>query len=313
MDLPDLDDMTFFHGLSRSTTLTAAARQWGVSTSAVSKRLSRLEERLGVRLVTRSTRRLHLTDEGERYAAGVNRLLPQLTDLEESISAHQGALRGRIAVASPIGLGRAHIAPLIVEFAHHHPGVHRELDLTDLPLNIADTPFDLAIRVGRLRDSRLNSRFLQGNHRVVCASPGYLADHGRPTELADLARHRCIVIKENENDYALWRFGTEQEPTTVRVTGTLASNDGDIATSWAVAGLGLIMRSTWQVDPLIREGRLVRVLEDIPTPDANVFAVYPAHVHETQRVREFLDHLRAGLGRRIAPIVARTTPDARID
>jgi len=300
MDLPGLDDMTFFHVLSQSTTLTAAARQWGVSTSAVSKRLSRLEERLGVRLVTRSTRRLHLTDEGERYAAGIGRLLPQLTDLEESVSAHQGALRGRVAVSSTIGLGRAHIAPLMAEFAHLHPQVQLELELTHLPLNIADSSFDLAIRVGRLRDSRLGSRFLHANQRVVCASPDYLAQHGRPAEPADLAQHRCIVIKENENDYAIWRFGTDRDPMSVRVTGHLASNDGDIATGWAIDGLGLIMRSTWQVDPLIRTGQLVRILEGIPTPDANVFAVYPTHVHETQRVRVLLDHLRTGLNQRIS-------------
>ncbi len=299
MDLPDLDDLTFFHGLSQSPTLTAAARQWGVSTSAVSKRLSRLEDRLGARLVNRSTRRLHLTDEGERYAAGIDRLLPQLTDLEESISAHQGDLRGRIVVSSTIGLGRAHIAPLLADFSRRHAGVQLELNLTDLPLNIADTPFDVAIRVGRLRDSRLGARLLLHNRRVVCASPGYLAEHGPPGDLADLARHRCIVIKENENDYALWRFGTDQDPVTARVVGALACNDGDIATSWAIDGLGLIMRSTWQVDPLIRAGRLVRVLADVPIPDANVFAVFPAHVHETQRVRALLDHLRTGLTERL--------------
>lgn len=299
MDLPDLDDMAFFHGLSQSPTLTAAARQWGVSPSAVSKRLGHLEARLGVRLVNRSTRRLHLTDEGQRYSAGIARLLPQLTDLEESVSDHRGAPRGRIAVSCTIGLGRAHIAPLLADFSRRYPQVQLELELTHLPLNIADTPFDLAVRVGRLRDSRLGSRFLHANRRVLCAAPDYLHRHGSPSELADLARHHCIVLKENESDYALWRFGTEQEPETVRVTGHLASNDGDVATAWAIDGLGLIMRSTWQVDPLIRAGKLVRVLDDIPTPEANVFAVHPPHVHETERVRLLLDHLRTGLGRRL--------------
>lgn len=299
VDLPELDDMTFFHGLCQSPTLTAVARQWGVSPSAVSKRLSRLEGRLGVRLINRSTRRLHLTDEGQRYATGIARLLPQLTDLEESVGADRGAPRGRIAVSSTIGLGRAHVAPLLADFARLYPQVQLELELTHLPLNIADTPFDLAIRVGRLRDSRLSSRFLLPNRRIVCAAPDYLQRYGRPTGLSDLARHRCIVIKENENDYALWRFGTDQEPTTVRVTGHLASNDGDVATAWAIDGLGLIMRSSWQVDALIRTGQLVHVLDDIPTPDANVLAVHPAHVHETRRVRLLLDHLRTGLHQRI--------------
>lgn len=300
MDLPELDDLTFFAGLSRSPTLTAAARDWGVSPSAVSKRLTRLEDRLGTRLIQRSTRSLHLTDEGERYAAGVAGLLSQLADLEDSVGPQDGELRGRIVVAAPIGIGRAHIGPLLAEFARAHPRVDLTLELSHRSLLVAGAAFDVGIRVGHATDSRLPTRFLHSNRRIVCASPDYLRRHGRPTHPADLAGHSCIVV-ENERDYHLWRFGAEDDPTVVRVTGHLTSNDGDIATEWAVGGLGLIKRSSWQVDPLLRSGALVRVLDDIPTPDANIVAVLPADTHETRRVAALLDHLQTGLRRRLAP------------
>ncbi len=300
MDLPELDDLQFFDQIARCATLTEAARVWGVSTSAVSKRLARLENRLGVRLVNRSTRRLNLTGEGARYAAGVAGILTQVSDLEESISTEQKALRGRVAVHSTIGLGRAHIAPLLGTFSTLHPEVDIELDLSHLPLNIAGTSFDIAIRVGQLRDSRLQAKRLYPNRRVLCAAPGYFADRPRPTSLADLNDHHCIVIRENETDYAIWRFGKDDDETAVRVHGSMISNDGDIATRWCLEGHGLIMRSLWQVAPFIRDGALELVLPDIPTPAADIYAVYPSVSHPPRRILAALDHLRIGLQGRLA-------------
>ena len=163
---------------------------------------------------------------------------------------------GGSAVHSTIGLGRAHIAPLLGTFSTLHPGVDIELDLSHLPLNIAGTSFDIAIRVGQLRDSRLKARRLHPNRRVLCAAPSYFNDRTRPTSLADLADHHCIVIRENETDYAIWRFGKDDDETAVRVHGSMISNDGDIATRWCLEGHGLIMRSLWQVAPFMRDGAL---------------------------------------------------------
>ncbi len=300
MDLPELDDLQFFDQIARCGTLTEAARIWGVSTSAVSKRLARLENRLGVRLVNRSTRRLNLTGEGARYAAGVTGVLAQISDLEESISTEQKALRGRVAVHSTIGLGRAHIAPLLGTFSTLHPAVDIELDLSHLPLNIAGTSFDIAIRVGQLRDSRLQASRLYPNRRVMCAAPSYFTDRPRPTSLADLADHHCIVIRENETDYAIWRFGKSDDETAVRVHGSMISNDGDIATRWCLEGHGLIMRSLWQVAPFMRDGTLELVLPDVPTPAADIYALYPSVGYPLRRILAALDHLRTGLAERLA-------------
>lgn len=299
MDLPELDDLQFFDQIARSATLTEAARTWGVSTSAVSKRLARLENRLGAQLVNRSTRRLTLTSEGARYATGVTGILAQISDLEESISTEQRTLRGRVAVHSTIGLGRAHIAPLLGTFSTLHPDVDIELDLSHLPLNIAGTSFDIAIRVGQLRDSRLRAHRLYPNRRVLCAAPRYFDGKSRPTSLADLTDHHCIVIRENESDYAIWRFGTDGDEMAVRVHGSMISNDGDIATRWCLEGHGLVMRSLWQVQQYLRQQALELVLPEIPTPAADIFAVYPSVSHPPRRILAALDHLRTGLQERL--------------
>lgn len=307
MDLPEVDDLQFFDRVARCATLTEAARTWGVSTSAVSKRLARLENRIGIRLINRSTRRLSLTGEGLHYAAGVAEILGRIADLEESVTTDQRALRGRVAVHSTIGLGRAHIAPLLGTLRTRHPGVEVELDLSHLPLNITGTSFDLAIRVGRLKDSRLQFRRLHENRRVLCAAPGYLAGRTRPTSPADLADHQCIVIRENDSDYAIWRFGDEADETAIRVHGSMISNDGDIATRWCLQGHGLLMRSLWQVAPMFRDGTLEQVLPEIPTPPADIYAVHGAG-RPPRRVLAVLDHLQAGLRDRIRPAASGGSP-----
>ena len=292
------DDVLFFDVVAKSSSLTEAARQIGTSVSSVSKRLSRIEKRLGVSLMLRTTRRLTLTSEGERYAAGSAVIAAELTELEDSLSEH-GELVGRIRVHASVGLGRAHIAPLVAQFCDQHPRVQVELELSPLPLNIAGTTFDIGIRVGTLQDSRLTAKRLCRNRRIVCAAPDYLRRHGTPTEPKDLQQHNCIVLRENEGDYALWRFGADNDETAIRVDGNLSSNDGDVITRWCVDGHGLIMRSIWHVGPLLRDGTLVQVLADLPTPSADIHALYLATAHPPRRIRELVNHLAAGLNDRI--------------
>ncbi len=298
MDLASIDDMEFFDQIARSASLTEAARAWGKSVSAVSKRLSHLEERLGAQLVRRSTRRLSLTEEGSQYAAGIKHLLRQKLDLEDSLFYQHGNLKGRIRVHSTPGFGRSHIAPLLSEFLIKHPTVEIDLELSPLPLNLANPTFDVAIRVGALNDSRLKARLVARNRRIVCASPEYLQQHPAPEDLVDLESHNCIVLRENSNDYALWRFGESGERF-VRVSGNMISDDGEIVTDWCMQGHGLIMRSAWHVDPLIKRGLLQQVLPDIPTPEANVFALYTSDGQLPRRVTAFLDFLEKHLPERM--------------
>ena len=246
----------------------------------------------------RTTRRLTLTSEGQRYAAGSAVIAAELTELEDSLSEH-GDLVGRIRVHASVGLGRAHIAPLVAQFCDEHSRVQVELELSPLPLNIAGTTFDIGIRVGSLQDSRLTAKRLCHNRRVVCAAPDYLRRHGTPAGPKDLQQHNCIVLRENEGDYALWRFGADNDETAIRVDGNLSCNDGDVITRWCVDGRGLIMRSLWHVAPLLRDGTLVHVLADIPTPSADIHALYLATAHLPRRIRELVNHLAAGLSDRI--------------
>ncbi|GAA5091151.1 LysR family transcriptional regulator [Nocardia iowensis] len=293
------DDVTFFDIVARSRSLTEAAREFGISVSSVSKRLAQMEARLGVLLVQRSTRRLTLTPEGERYAAGASSIAAQLAELEDSISGQRHDLRGRVHIRSTIGLGRAHIAPLVANFVDRHPEVQVDLELSALPLNIGGTGFDIDIRVGALQDSRLTATRLWVNRRVVCASPEYVRRHGAPANLKELEQHNCIILRENESDYALWRFESAGKEISIRVAGNLISNDGDVITRWCLDGRGLVMRSLWQVGPLLRDGSLVQILPEVDTPSADISAVYAAAAPLPRRTRAVIDHLKAGLGQRI--------------
>jgi DNA-binding transcriptional LysR family regulator len=258
-----IDDLQFFQVVARNETLTATARELGWSLPVVSKRLSALERRLDTRLVQRGTRRLSLTSEGEVYAARIDRILDQVRELDELIGGGSGP--GSLIVHATLGLGRAHIAPLLGEFAAAHPSVHCELQTSALPLRPHRREFDVAIHVGTPPDSTLRLRRLAENRRVPCAAPAYLASRGAPASVEDLAHHDCIVLRENESDFALWRFGDATSQKRIRVGGSLSSNDGDIVTGWALEGRGVIMRSLWQVQPHLDSGALVRVLPDDPT------------------------------------------------
>jgi DNA-binding transcriptional LysR family regulator len=305
VELPEIDDLRFFAGIAAASTLTDAGHRWGVSVSAVSKRLSRLERRLGVRMVNRSTRSLTLTPEGRRYAEVATAILRQVDDLEDEIGRQQEGLRGRIAVHATLGLGRAHIAPLLAELGSLHPELRIDLELSHLPVQVAGSPFDFAVRVGRLPDSRLHFRLLHRNRRVACAAPEYLRRRGVPRTLDDLRHHDCIVIRENDADYALWRFGTDDDQVTVRVDGALITNAGEVATDWCRAGRGLVMRSLWEVAPALADGTLTRVLPDIPSPSADIYAVFPGAESHHRRVSDTIDHLADGLARRLPVVTLR--------
>lgn len=301
MHLPSIDDWTFFDRVARAESLTQVAREWGVSLPAVSKRLRKLEEQRGVQLVRRSTRTLTLTEEGARFAIGAARVVREIAEAEDSLTASAG-IRGTIAIHSTLGLGRAHIAPAVQSLARAHPQLRVELEMSTQPLNVSGTPFDIGIRVGMLTDSRLRTRLLYRQRRILCAAPDYLLRAGTPTHPHELIDHECIVIRENESDFALWRFGEHRDEMTVRVGGRMLTNDGDAATAWAVAGAGIIMRSEWHVRPLIAAGELVQVMPEVPTPEANITAVYDVNAAQTMRVSTALDHLADSVRARLDPV-----------
>ncbi|CAG2134708.1 LysR family transcriptional regulator [Cupriavidus numazuensis] len=284
-------DLAFFVLLVKRGSLAGAAQQIGITPSAASKRLAALESRLGVRLLHRTTRRLSVTQEGEAYLAQGGRILAELEELEQGLAGSRVTPQGLLRVNATLGFGRRHLAPAVAAFLRKHPQVEVQLELSDRPLNLAEQGFDIGVRVGGLPDTRLSARRLAGNRRLLCASPQYLAAHGMPASPRELAQHRCIVIRESDETYGTWQLyaGTRQE--TVKVRGPATTNDGETAVGWALEGLGVLLRSEWDVAPLLRTGRLQPVLPEWSAAPADIFAVYLSRDHLSARVRAFIDFL----------------------
>lgn len=290
------DDLRFFSLIARLGSLTAVAREMGLTLPAVSKRLTLLEQRLGVQLVLRTTRRLDLTLEGERYVEGARPIINQIDELESVVSNSQALLTGRLSLNASFGFGRRFIAPLVSSFHHLHPGLDIDLQLTSQPLNFLDNSVDIDLRVGEPPDSRLVAIKLMGNSRIVCASQAYLDSHGTPHSVTDLAHHNCIVLRQFEGDYALWRFTKEGKEYVQKVSGDLSSNDGEIVVNYALEGHGIILRSWWDIQNNLQHGELVPLLTDYQAPAADVYAVYTYRKHVPARISVFIHYLKQHLG-----------------
>jgi LysR family transcriptional activator of dmlA len=293
-------DMEFFSVLARCGSLSAAARELQVSTPAVSKRLAQLEARLGATLLNRTTRRVSLTPEGERYLSEARRLLAEIDSLEREV-AGGGDLRGLLRVNATLGFGRMHVAPLISTFVRKHPQVDVQLQLSVNPPPLTEDAFDVCVRFGEPPDTRVVARRLAPNRRLLVASPAYLARHGMPRSPQELAGHSLIGIRQGEEAYGVLRLTQGTRTETVKVPTRLSSNDGEIAVSWALAGHGIVMRAEWDIERYLKSGRLKTVLEHWQTPPADLYAVYPAQHQGSARVRAFVEHLAEGLTRSISP------------
>ncbi|MEW7847908.1 LysR substrate-binding domain-containing protein [Massilia aurea] len=283
--------LEFFVLLARHGSLSAAARALDLTPPAATKRLAQLEERLGVRLVNRTTRTSSLTPEGETYLHYATRILADLQEMDEAVSSTRAVPRGLLRVNASLGFGRTAIAPLVSTFAQRYPQVEVQLDVTDRPVDLVAGGIDLAIRFGELPDQRLVARRIMSNRRLLCASPRYLERHGAPSALADLANHRCIVHRQNDDAHGVWRLEHEGRSVSVKVEGALSSNDGDIVLGWALDGHGILVRSEWDLAKYVESGRLRIVLPGYAQPEADLFVVYPSKRRQSARARAFIDFL----------------------
>jgi len=290
------DDLRFFSLIARLGSLTAVAREMGVTLPAVSKRLTQLEQRLAVQLVLRTTRKLQLTLEGERYVEGARLIVNQIDELESVVSNSQARLTGRLSLNASFGFGRRFIAPLISSFHRLHPELDIDLQLTSQPLNFLDNGVDIDLRVGEPPDSRLVAIKLMDNPRVVCASQRYLDQHGVPSCVADLAHHNCIVLRQFEGDYAVWRFTKEGREYVQKVRGDLSSNDGETVVNYALDGHGIILRSGCDIQNNLQQGELIPLLTDYHAPEADIYAVYTYRKHVPARISVFIHYLKQHLG-----------------
>lgn len=297
-----LDDLAFFRRLAHAGSLTATARELGLSLSAVSKRLKQLEARLGVELASRTTRRLALTAEGERYLARGGMILEELSELEESLGEHRAELSGPLRVNATFGFGRRHVAPLLSTFCRDHPGIEASLELSGFPLSLGDQAFDIGIRVGEPPDSRLVARRILANRRVLCAAPRRVASLPPLGSPADLSGQACLLLRENDSDFAVWRFQRRDDPgveQAVKVAGPLASNDGEVIMRLALEGHGIALRSWWDVHDHLACGRLVELLPDWQGVRADFHAVYRQHRHVPARIRAFVAYLEQEMVSRV--------------
>jgi LysR family transcriptional regulator, transcriptional activator for dmlA len=286
-------EMTFFSTLVRAGGFSAAARELNVTTAAVSKRLSQLEARLGARLLHRTTRRIGLTPEGEMYLANARRILAEIDDLEQMISNAVAAPKGLLRVNATLGFGRSHIAPLVSDFVKAYPEVEVQLQLTVNPPMLVEDAYDVCIRFGEPPDTRVIARRIASNRRLICGAPSYLERHGVPRTPGDLEQHNCIGIRQGVEGYGIWHLKSGQRTQTVKVRGTLSTNDGETAVNWALEGHGLLVRAEWDIAKYLHSGRLRQVLPNWHTPAADIYAVFPYEVQTAARVRAFVDFVAA--------------------
>lgn len=272
-----------------------AGEKLGTSKSAVSKRITQLEQRLGVRLFQRSTRSLSLTEAGEHYYDYAGKAYALACEGEDRVTELQGTPKGLLRLSVPMSFGRLHLAPLVPEFLASYPDVQLELSMDDRMVDLVEGGFDLAIRIGHLPDSQWIARRLAPCLSVVCASPEYLARAGTPRTPADLARHNCLFYSYFRGG-SEWRFDSPSGPVRVQPQGNYRVNNSEAIRDALVAGMGICQLPTFIVGEDLEAGRLVPILEAYPLPRHSVFAVFAERRHRPAKVTALLDFLEERLG-----------------
>jgi DNA-binding transcriptional LysR family regulator len=276
--------------------LSAAARAEGIAPAMIGRRLDALEERLGVKLLQRTTRKIALTNEGTSFLEDCQRILADLQDAEASVSDRSARASGHLTISAPAGFGRQHVAPLMPSFLAEHQDVSLTLNLNDRVVDLIGEGIDVAIRIAALSDSNLIGVKLADNKRVVVAAPAYLKRHGMPTSLDDLTKHNCLPLS-SEGSQRGWTFRQNGKNVTLKVTGNMVCNDGAVLHDWALSGKGLAWRSMWEVGTALESGKLVTVLDEFAAPGNDVYAVFAQRRHLPLRIRALVAFLRRAYAR----------------
>lgn len=307
-----LKQLESFVSVATRGSLTAAAKAEGVAPAIMGRRLDALEERLGVKLLVRTTRRLSLTHEGSAFLEDCQRLLVDFANAEASVSAGGVKASGHLRITAPAGFGRRHVAPLVPKFRELHADVTISLNLSDRVVDVAGEGFDCAVRVGEMPDSSLVSVRMADNRRLCVASPAYLQRHGTPQHPTDLAKFACLTLSSDASQTRGWAFrvprnaqgrqhegvladaaaGSDYEVIHLKPGGPLDCSDGQVLHDWCLDGYGIAWRSTWEVEAEIAAGRLVTVLSDFDAPPNGIYAVFPQRKHLPLRVRLWIDFLK---------------------
>ena len=283
--------------------LAGASRQTGLSPASVSRQITALEEDLGVRLLNRTTRKLTLTEAGQVYLERAERLVQDIDELRDAVSQLAIRPRGTLRIQSRTSLGTQLVAPLIPSFLEQYPNLKLYLWLTDTDVDLIEHGIDLAIRTGDKADSTMIRRHLASSPRVVCASPAYWRDHGKPATPEDLLDHNCLTYRfEFGSAASVWQFrDSDSRSTDIPVAGNFQTNNGESLRSATLSGLGVALLPEWTVKPYLSSGALERVLSTFETTvsdlDFGIYAVYPSRRNLSVKIRLFLDHLGAHFGK----------------
>lgn len=290
-----LEDMRIFVGTVDAQSFTAAAERLGLSKQFVSRRVMALEERLGARLLIRTTRKLNVTDAGRGYYERALKIIEEVEEAEQIVSDQNSAPRGTLRISAPMSFGTLHLGPAIARFLGHCPELRIELDLGDRFVDIVGEGYDMAIRIGQLADSSLIARPIAPMQLVLCASPAYLKRRGKPQTPADLKDHDCLLYGHGRT--VEWLLQDQGRPVAVPVRGRLRANNGELACTAAIEGLGIVLLPTFIVGSALRAKQLVTVLDAYAPPPAAIYAVYPQHRQASLAVKAFSDFLRSMFGK----------------
>ncbi len=285
------NQMTIFVQAVKEGGFSAAARVLELTPSAVSKQISRLEDRLGLRLLNRSTRHISLTDEGRVFYERCAHIVAEIEEAEEWAAARQGTVRGVLHVASTVVFAKKHILPLLPEFVERNPKLKISLEVTDRTVDLVEEGFDVAIRfTEQLSDPSLIARPLAANRRVICAAPSYLESHGMPQTPEDLSKYHCLRLY-TVSAFNDWEFEGPEGTCVLNVSGNFETNSADALYHAALAGLGIARLSTYVIGPDLKAGRLVWLLPEFVHEKASILAVYPHRRNLSPKVRAFIDFL----------------------
>jgi DNA-binding transcriptional LysR family regulator len=284
------EGVTEFVAVAEAMSFTGAGKQLGISTAQVSRQISALEARLAVKLFYRTTRRVSITESGQTYYSHCKQLLDGLVEAERALSDLNRVPRGRLKLTAPVTYGESRVAPLINDFVARYPELDVNLTLTNQILDLVADRYDLAIRLGTLKDSTMMARQLATRSHHACASPDYLAAHGEPLTLTELGQHNCLL---GTLDY--WRFQNDGKSHHIRVAGNIQYNSGWALVDAALKGIGIVQLPDYYVDEHLVSGQLVPLLTAFRAPDDGIWAIYPHNRQLSPKVRLLIDHLHNGL------------------
>ena len=293
--MDDVADLRLFTTIVSGGSLSETARRTGASLPALSRRLAKLESRLGVRLIDRGSRHFLLTQEGRMLHTRAVQILADIDEMEAEIVNRALAPRGHLRIGAPSEIGRSRIADIVAGFTEAHAEVSIELLLTDAKLEETGEDFDIGLHVDRPSSATVVMRKLLRSRRVLCASPGYLDRHGTPTSARDLIRHRCIKLVRSAREHDRWLYVEDDVVREFPVDGPLSTNCSDVMHQWALAGRGIAQKALWDIEADLSSGRLVQLLPAQFCMELDLYVTYPSAKRLPARTRMVIDHIAAAL------------------